>query len=334
MSCTRSLGLRAGFWLWAALAVTGNAVEEPALTEVAKDRPCELRVLYLEDPRLPTLSAAQRAELGTKVEGLLLAWFGYRATLRPVGQANLAEYFTVHAERLRAHPDILAMDLDIESTTDRLRLRTCLGKALTGYTPGEIQELLQASVLETRAQAITAAEEHMRRRLREIRAIPLAGGGTFFDPARPELNSYMHWCALMYEMDDADLVLTNGMIAGADLEMEAGIIARGGITTGNTNANRHNAFGASAMVGLFPFLSDAPFWLRERGAIPEAERLDTIATMVMHELGHLLLRAQHPINHPANCVHMPAPRLRYYDWHRAIRQDGPCQLPHPKLTSY
>jgi hypothetical protein len=306
----------------------------PPLVPVARDQPLELRVLYLEDPRLPTLGVAQRRALAHKVEELLLAWFGYRARLREVGARNLAGFFAAHAAAFRRHAALLAGEIDSSDAASAEKMRAALPRMLAPLSLAEISERFQLGAVATRAEAVTRVAERFNARGREIRAIPVPGGGTLADPAHPELNSYLHWCALMYEQEEADLVFTNTIILGADEQMPLPVVVRGGVTTGNTNANRHNAFGAAAVVGLFPFLSDAPFWQRERGVIPDAERLDVVATMTLHELGHLLLRLGHPADHPQHCVHTPEPALRYYDWHRAIRSGGPCRLPHPVLNGY
>ncbi len=331
--------LAAGLILCALVGSAASAGEKPGivappLREVPKDRAIELRVLYLEDPRLPMLNAAQRKELLGKVEQLLQRWYGYRASLREVGHLNLAEYFTTHAGVFRKHPEIVKMALNPDRAIDRGRLRAVIKKALAPHPLAIIEGQLHAGKLESHEQAATLAYDVFLQRLRELRSIPLPDGSTLADPMRPELNSYMHWCALTHEMTEADLVFTNSMIVGADMEMGLTIISRGGVTAGNANANPHNAFQSAVVVTMFPFLSDAPFWLRERGPIPEAERLDVIATLTMHELGHMLLRTDHPVGHPSSCVYAPAVRLRYYDWHVDIRKNGLCPLPHRKLTSY
>ena len=56
------------------------------------------------------------------------------------------------------------------------------------------------------------------------------------------------------------------------------------------------------MVGLFPFLSDAPVFLRERGRIPENELPDVIATLCMHEMGHFFLRYAELDMHPLDTL--------------------------------
>jgi hypothetical protein len=329
--------LRLGLLMSAALtigrAATTMRIEVPTLQEVPRDRAHELRVLYLEDPRLPTLNAAQRGELLTKVEHLLRDWHGYRVRLREVGAKNLADYFATHAAVFRKHTEIVRMAIDPTLEQDRARLRAVIQGAFAPHPLARLERHFPGAAFTSHEQAVTVACDFFVQRCQEIRSIPLSDGGTLAVPKQPELNSYMHWCALMHEMEEADLVFTNSMIVGADMQMPLSVIARGGVTTGNTNANRHNAFQAAAMVGLFPFLSDAPFWLRERGPIPEAERLDVIATMTMHELGHMLLRLAHPEDHPG-CVHAPAGRLRYYDWHADIRQNGPCRLEHTRLKNY
>ena len=87
------------------------------------------------------------------------------------------------------------------------------------------------------------------------------------------------------------------------------------------------------LVALFPFLSDAPVFMRERGTIPKDELLDVIATLCLHELGHFFLRYAEHYDHP-HCVHVAPTGLNYYTWHQAIRTGGPCTLPHQKVTRY
>ena len=315
-----------------ATAAEHTRVDVAAMQEVPKDRAYELRVLYLEDPRLPTLDSARRRELYGKLEDLLHAWYGYHATLREVGAKDLAGYFAAHADVFRKHRAIVSLRIDPDREYDCDRLRATIERALAPHSLATIQQKLSPVKIASNGQAVVAAYGHFVARLQEIRSLPLPDGSMFADPKRPELNSYMHWCALMHEMEEADVVFTNSMIVGADAEMGLTVVGRGGIMTGNTNANRHNVFGAAVVVGLFPFLSDAPFWLRERGPIPDDERLDAIATMTMHEFGHMLLRRAHPQH--SNCVHDPSVGLRYYDWHRAIRTAGPCRLEHLRLAHY
>jgi len=307
-------------------------VKAPALSAVPKDRTHELRALYLEDPRLPTLDLRERQELFSRLEQTVRDQYGYEVRFREIGRTDLAGYFAAHAGVFQKHAGIVRMRLDPALDHDREVIRGLIQRTTASLPLARIRDDLGTDELSSRDRAVTVAVQHFLGRLREIQSLRLPDGTTVADRERPELNSYMHWCALTHEMEEADIVFTNSIIVGADAEMPWYVIRRGGVTTGNVNANRHNAFGATAVITLFPLLSEAPFWLRERGPIPAAERLDVIITLAMHELGHLLLRvAEH--SHP-HCIHSACAGLRYYDWHVAIRDSRPCPLPHEKLSHY
>jgi len=83
------------------------------------------------------------------------------------------------------------------------------------------------------------------------------------------------------------------------------------------------------MVGLFPFLSDDPFFLEHRGTVEESEREDLIATFWMHELGHFFLRAEEMYGEPG-CVHAAPVGLKTLQWYRAIKQGANTCTRKPK----
>lgn len=316
-----------------AQSATASKAPEP-LRVVPADRPHELRVLYLEDERLPTLPAEQVAALRGKVERLLLEWFGYRVTLRDAGRKNLAAYFRAQqAVFERNARTIRAIDIDPAAPNGRTRIRAAIAGAFRVRDLALIEEHLAAGKLESKAQAVTVAETKFIERLTELQSIVLRDGTPFAATSASPLTSFAHWGVLLHESREADVVLTNSMMLGADNGMPLYVIARGGVTTGFCNGNKHNVYQAATMVGLLPFLSDAPVFMRERGRIPDSERLDVIATMVMHELGHFFLRRAECYDHP-HCVHVAPRGLAYYTWHQGIRNGGPCRLEHRLLRNY
>jgi hypothetical protein len=281
------------------------------------------------------LSDAQLGELCGKLERLLADWFGYDMELKRVGRGNLAQYFATKKDAFQWYATtIKAIDLEPTEPSDRERWRATLDGVFRRHELAQIESQLRLGHLESKAQAVDAAEKPFLARLQELRSIPTADGSPFFRPEHRELNSFAHWCVVLRESLNADLIFTNGMVLGADAEIGSlNIIARGGVTTGIANANSHNVFRSAAMVGFLPLISDAPIFLHERGTVPEAEKLDLIATLTMHELGHMLLRQAEHFDHP-HCVHVTTKCLEYYEWHKAIRANGPCPLPHTKLTHY
>jgi hypothetical protein len=306
----------------------------PPLRDLPRDRPYELRVLYLEDRRLPTLKPGQRTELGAKIERLLDGWYGYRVKLREVGHKDLAGYFSDHDSLFARYAGkIDHYGIDLPGTPGLEKLRATIARDFGERTLPQIERYLSAGPIASKVAAVEIAHQQFVQRLTELREIPLADGRPFFDATQPRLNSYLHWAVLLEEIREADLVFTNSMIAGADAEMPIYVIARGGLTTALTDNNVRSPYQGATMVGLFPFLSDAPVFRRERGLIPEDELLDVIATMCIHEMGHLFLRCDEHYDHP-HCIHVAPTGLNYYEWHKSIRTGRPCVLAHGKLNHF
>jgi hypothetical protein len=332
-----ALGLALGSLLFTAplpAQTLSLPVQPPPLQDLPKDRAYELRVLYLEDPRLPTLDPAQRGELYTRIRRLVATWLGYRVSLREVGQQALAAYFSSHDTLFAEHAALIrATEIEAPDAGSGARLRTTIARDFRFRPLPLIERYLRAGPLTTQAAAVEIALRQFSAKLTELRAAPLADGTPFFDAAQPRLTSFAHWAVLMEQIREADFVFTNSMIAGADTGMPIYVIARGGLTTGLTDNNDRSPYQAATMVGLFPFLSDAPVFLRERGRIPDDQRLDVIATFCLHELGHFFLRYAEHYDHP-RCVHVAPTGLDYYAWHQAVRAAGPCLLPHRKTPRF
>ncbi|MBI5691992.1 MAG: hypothetical protein HZC55_18070 [Verrucomicrobia bacterium] len=317
-----------------ALAHAGADGKLPALRELPKEVPYVLRTVYLEDPRLPTWDFAQRSLLYARLEALLAQWFGYTVKITETGRHDLATYFARHGPVFRRHAEMIAkVRIDIDQPGGMERTRQAISMDFRRRELAQIDGYLRLGGARTHTEAVEAAAAQFERNFAEIRQIRVGDGDTFWSPVRPELNSYPHWCALQYDTTEADFILTNTMIVGPDAEMPIYVISRGGITLGNTNNNPHTAFQGTTVVGLFPFLSDAPYFLRERGRIPEAERMEAVAMLCLHELGHLLVRCAEYYDHP-HCVHVAPVRLEVLSWYRALKQRGPCRLPHQKVSSF
>lgn len=332
-SCLAAIVL--AFVVTAVCAQNGVRNEAPAaLRDLPADRDYEIRTLYLEDARLPTLDASQRSELYRKLERLLQEWYGYRVVLRDLGKRGIEEYFageSVHFTRNAAR--IRNLDLNAADPADENRIRAAIAMDLLFRELSQIESYFGGTALTSKSDAVERALRQFQRLNGEIRAITLPDGGRFQTAATARFNSFAHWEALLTHAREADFIITNSVIAGADTAMPIYVVARGGVTGGVTCNNPHNTYQSAAMVGLFPFLSNAPFFQRERGEIPPKEMLDVIATFTMHEFGHLFLRVAEYYDHP-HCVHVSPRGFTYLPWHRAIRAQGPCKLPHRKLDRF
>ncbi len=308
----------------------------PKLPDLPKNKAYALRVVYLEDDRLPTLKPEELRELYHKVEDLLQNWYGYNVTIVDQGRRPLSAYFLarnkmfdqpLYADALRS------MELDVDSPEGRKRLLAAIDKDFAGRDLSQLRSYLGRSDIVTKPAAVRAAAGLFLRKLQQIRALKLPDGSPFYDKLTARLTSFPHWATMLYEVDDADFILTNSMLVSADQSMPIYVIIRGGITTGMVDNNVRNPYRAAGMVGLMPFLSNAPYFMRERGLLPKEERLDVIATFWMHELGHFFLHAAEAYDHP-HCVHVAPRGLQYVGWHYDVRQHGPCTKDHPALEKF
>lgn len=333
------VALRLILFLASALGASAFAAEptraprEP-MRPLAQEATHTLRALYLEDPRLPKLSPAQRTELYGKLERLTAEWFGYRIKVQDVGARRIEDFFAQHQDAFKKHAAfIAALSFSPDPAIFERQLLTVIARDFRARSLLQLRRYLHNDALSTQAEAVEFAKERFLERLTEWQALPTEDGQPLLRPGFALHHSYAHWSALQKEVTDADLIFTNSMIVGPDTAMPLYVIARGGITTGNTDNNDRNPYQVTMVLGCLPMLSDAPALLRERGPIPERERLDVIATMTLHELGHFLLRYAEHYEHPG-CVHMAPEGLNYYAWHQAVRKKGPCPLPHTKRARF
>jgi hypothetical protein len=130
-------------------------------------------------------------------------------------------------------------------------------------------------------------------------------------------QQYNYWSVALMETMDADFIITNTIIAGADKSMPLYVINRGGITSAITENNIHNRFQGAVVLALFPFINNSDVIQEERGEIPKEMLFSVISMMAVHEFGHLLLRAKEYYDHPESVLNAPK-NLRYYDWYQKV----------------
>ena len=130
--------------------------------------------------------------------------------------------------------------------------------------------------------------------------------------------SFGHWSTILQGEKTVDFILTNGGIIGADNGMPIYVIARGGVTSAFVENNAHRPYQGVGVLGLYPFLSDSKFFVERRGALSADEKLEAIAWVWLHELGHLLFKKSENYTF-ADSVHRAPPDLKYFEWAKRVR---------------
>ena len=304
------------------------------LAPIPKEGIHTIRVLYLEDPRLPAFGAARRKALYARTEGLLKSWYGYSAEFKEVRAESLEKFFTDEKSAgalsfAKNASQIGHDDIDLSKAAHRKKLRKIIEEDVERRSMEQLKEYFDIPENADKNVAAAIAQQTFMSRLSSVRAITVAGGETFFSKRHRITQAFAYWHSVMSELGEADFILTNSSIVGADTSMPIYVISRGGITNGFVTQSVLNAYGAVGMVGLFPFLSDDPFFLEHRGKVEESEREDLIATFWMHELGHFFLRAEEMYGEPG-CVHAAPIGLKTLQRYRAIKQSANTCTRKPK----
>ncbi|MBI3894131.1 MAG: hypothetical protein HY303_21645 [Candidatus Wallbacteria bacterium] len=207
-----------------------------------------------------------------------------------------------------------------------------------GPTPaeaGKMRQDLEAFLLKTPVEGIDRllppgsaskwASLVVDRYLARGRALAKRLGLTEMKSSRRAVAFLGTWDRLMRAKHGWDLLLTNGPVLyssqdGSALHalLRGGII--GGVTIWNIGARTH---GGAAMVSSYCLDSGDPdiASLRGRPALTGADRADTLAALIAHELGHLFLKLPDNYGHPGCLMHPPL-GLEYLEWARGARPQG------------
>ena len=130
------------------------------------------------------------------------------------------------------------------------------------------------------------------------------------------LNEYGYWTLMAKRGVEAEIILTNQLVASVEyIPIPIHTSIRGGITGGSTEFNPASRYGSSVWVSLFPYLSNDQQIkkLRNGDVYTRDKALTYAAAMLAHELGHQLLQLGHPWSNEA-CVMRPAEVLDFAAW--------------------
>lgn len=307
----------------------------PKLKPVPKDGVHELRVVYLEDGRVPGLDAAGRASLYRKTESLAEHWLGYRIRLREVGARDLRAEFSrpdVPFRRPEEAACIAAADFDPSAPQGRKVVEGLVEREYAARGEKLFSRLFPDAAGKPRAEACRLAVERFMDLHRFLSSLPARGGPLLQDVTDRAMYSFLYWASYLRWATEADFYLTNAAMLVPDNDMPIYVLARGGLTTGFVDNAPQLPYGGVGVVTLMPFLGGARLLDPSASPTARAEDIDAAATMVLHELGHFLARYGEKYGE-AGCVHVASQDLRYFQWHRAIREaDNRCAAL-PELVS-
>ena len=148
-------------------------------------------------------------------------------------------------------------------------------------------------------------------------------------PGRADLplNEYIYWALMAKHGVEAEIILTNQLVASVEyIPTPIHAAIRGGITGGSTEYNPASRYGASVWVSIAPFLMDDEQITELRGgkSYTRGDALRYAGVMLAHEIGHSILHLGHPWSNEA-CLMRPAEVLDFEAW-AANLDAGKCPI--------
>jgi hypothetical protein len=293
------------------------------LKNLPGDRVYEIRVKRIVDPRLEDFSDEKYATLLKQIESDVRYYLGYDIKLKDMGKEDILPFFKKY-NKVFKKPQfqylIAQHFLHLDKDLDKVRLKNTIEVAIKDKP----WEIIKKYVNDTsiKSKNIDQLTEYFYTQFLEkhnaIGKVPVVQGKGVLREGEYELTQhYTYWSALLNETEEADLFITNSIIAGADDQMPLYVINRGGITSGITENNLHNSYQGAIVLTLMPFISTTEYFNKARGSMYENLLIPIISMMAVHEFGHLLDRFDEYYDLPASPQNAPVD-LRYQDWYQDI----------------
>jgi len=285
------------------------------------------RVIYVENPRFPTVTRNDLKKVVRVAAALVEEHFGI--VVESPDHIPVLHIDDVFADLVRNEPpNLKALIGDFRNDrVDWERVRQNLVKQIKKQRDPLAEQIrfarpylvvpIAREDLDSFSRAVV---ETFKARLSHWTAATLADGHPVIGdvPGRRDLplNEYGYWTLMAKRGIDAEIVLTNQLVASVEyIPIPVHTSIRGEITGGSTEYNPSSRFGTSVWVSLFPYFSDDPR-IREyrKGDIySREEALAYAGAMLAHEMGHQLLQLGHPWANEA-CLMRPAEALDFAAW--------------------
>ena len=299
----------------------------PELRDIPGDREYVIRVMRIVDPRLEDFSDEKYASLLKQIESDLLYYLGYQVKLKDVGKKEILPFFRSY-KKVFKKPQFQYLIgrhfLHLDKDEDKIRLRNSI-ESMVKDKPWEILKkyVSDKSINSKNTEQLTNFfYNQFLDKYNSIGKVPVTQGKGFLRDGEYELTQhYTYWSAVLQNTKEADLFITNSIIAGADDEMPLYVINRGGITSGITENNIYNSYQGAVVLTLMPFISNHEYFNKARGTISENLLIPIISMMGVHEFGHLLDRFDEYYDLPSSPQNAPVD-LRYQAWYEDIIDNG------------
>ena len=285
----------------------------------------ELSVAVVNNPRFPRLAEEQLPALLARTREMVFEQFGIRIAFSKPDNISIEQFFdylTPAVKQKRASEIVDVYDISDETfaqmqqsiiatldnySADRSSVIDYARPYLNSTFEGDDFVLFSRELIAT---LVTRLEYWQQQKASD--GEPVLNNTPY--------NEWVWWDSIGYGAMPYDVVITNQLIASAELyAMDVHSALRGGITAGTTSYSKNATLHAYSWVTLYPLLNDSELLikLRDETQYSPEQLIDYGAALLTHELGHLLLHLGHPFGDD-RCIMSPMPLLKYHSWYEGF----------------
>jgi hypothetical protein len=309
--------------LFAFLLVSCGAepeLEKINLPELSSET-IELRVASVINPRFKKLSDKQLKKILKKTVSMVKQNFDISIAFTEPEIVSIEGFFTYLKENIKTARSKDIVDSANVSQIDREKMQDGVYDLLDNYQNDQeaIVEYARPYLLvpyegDDFDELAKALVDTLLIRLEYWRNQKAADGKSVIN--KQPYNEWVWWDSIGYSDMPFDVVITNQLVASAEIQdMSVHSSIRGGITAGTTAYSKKAQFNGYVYAMTYPMLNDSEILttLRNDKHYTSDQITTYAAALLTHELGHLLLHLGHPFGNPS-CVMSPTPLLKYREW--------------------
>jgi hypothetical protein len=302
----------------------------PELKKLSKTKEYNFNVKYVIDPDLPSLDIKKLKKVFHLCKKITHDLIGYKINFKLIQTIDIYKFFEEKKQDLNREPfsyiprswyidpdsknafseSLKAVKKAVSKKDDKL-VFSYFGKP-NDYNPKKKPKYDK----EKYAKKIT---KEFFKNLKGIYNEPDLKKRPLYSHKRKYHFSFAHWDVIAWQEKEADIIITNTVIAGPDTGMPMYVITRGGVSSAFIENNEFRPYQGIGVFPLYQFLSDGEFFNEKRGKLSLKEKIEITAYMWLHEFGHLLMRKTENYDLDGS-VHKTATDLNYLGWMKNVKK--------------
>jgi len=309
----------------------GSALIYPS--NLSENFEIKLKVVYLEDKRLPSITQKDIKEILEEAKNELQIKFGINyvnfdySGIKPISiffNKNLNKNDKYYKNLSLTRYKLFSNEISYEGKKEEIL------KFLKQWKLWDIKKFFSEDVQKNLNNYEDVMKELYKiyfEKLKILENLKLSNGKFLIDRENNDFNSYINWVVAMNNQDEYDILFTNTIIVYDDiLHPYPHAVLRYAKVGGSSfdSPKRMVFYGRAAMVNLFEMLTDIDYFKKDESEknIDRSLWNKIIGSFILaHEIGHALFLIPDVYDHPKQCLMDSSyETMNYYEGYKILKQ--------------